>query len=624
MVTILEDDVKTLFDGLPNMKEYDDELVSRVVRGKTPDMLKGHLLRFVANHSNRLDGGPRTSHNSDEAYILEKVTRLVHDLDDPNVFIRGCDILFLAILGDIALRCGRNINDLTDTSMKSHWTRYALWVIRGRRDGEIPFSTGEGTAACPSQVKSSPSREYYATLNAATARATQRCDHCGKSEGKLLRCTRCLVDEDWAYLAVAYCSKECQVAGWKKHKSICLPRQLLSRAVSVVQLLSRQFEQRTFNLGYDIISVREDAIRLKVIAGMPWDDPSLTPEAFKGGFIFRPPPCQVLGADSEASRDYDEAVLRHSKCTQQSTVEWPYIELFIEGLCNSINVLPVFPKNASIVVSDVVSAGTLNGAIVKHGVLNLRTDSGEAFVLDLSSPQYGWRETLSPTRDYVATRVAKADVEQPRVAHAGKLERLRAINMGDHVVTAGYKLKAEVAQVVLFTIRNFLHSEGFLGQKGVVNSMWRVLIKGSDSAKQEPGANVQLAVRAMLKLDKAAFESCRSRILSLTDVAISDVVNQYASRGLYCLCLDSGLNLRVTDDEYWANVYRGLWLTQEEWEPIRDKPEELLERWNRRLAQVSSGKLIKSAIFKSGQSPWKPNRVKKQDKDSTYGLRCNG
>lgn len=239
----------------------------------------------------------------------------------------------------------------------------------------------------------------------------------------------------------------------------------------------------------------------------------------------------------------------------------------------------------------------MNGAIVNHGVLNLRTDSGEAFVLDLSGPQYGWRETLSLTRDYIATRVAKADVEQPRVAHAEKLEKLRAFVWGDLVVTAGYKLKAEVAQVMSFTIRKFLHSEGFIGQKEVVNFMRRELTKGSHLAKQEPGANVQLAVRAMLKLDKAAFESCRSRILSLTNAAISDVVNQYASRRLYCLCLDSGLNLRVTDNEYWANVYRDLWLTQEEWELIQDKPEELLRRWKGKLAQVDSGKLTKNAIY---------------------------
>lgn len=325
------DDVKMLFDGLPNLKNYDDELVSRVVRGKAPDMLKSHLLRFVAKHNDRPNSGPEASHRSDDAYILEKVTRLVDDLYDPNVFIRGCDILFLAVLSDVALNTGRNANDFTDTSMKSQWIRYALWVIRGRRDGEIPFSTGGGTAARQPQVKPSQSREYYATLNASTARSTQRCDHCGKSDGKLLRCTRCLVDQDWAYIAVAYCNKDCQVAGWKKHNSICLPRQLLSRAVSIVQLLSRQFECRTFNLGCEIISAREDAISMKVMAGMPWDGPALSPEAFKGGFIFRQPPCQVLSADAKASRDYDEAVLRHSKCTQQSTVEWPYIELFVEG-----------------------------------------------------------------------------------------------------------------------------------------------------------------------------------------------------------------------------------------------------------------------------------------------------
>lgn len=42
------------------------------------------------------------------------------------------------------------------------------------------------------------------------------CGHCGKSAGKLLRCSRCK--------ATAYCGKECQNASWKQHKrNSCLP-----------------------------------------------------------------------------------------------------------------------------------------------------------------------------------------------------------------------------------------------------------------------------------------------------------------------------------------------------------------------------------------------------------------
>eukprot|EP00698_Gefionella_okellyi_P001891 TRINITY_DN11731_c0_g1_i2.p3 TRINITY_DN11731_c0_g1~~TRINITY_DN11731_c0_g1_i2.p3 ORF type:complete len:152 (-),score=34.89 TRINITY_DN11731_c0_g1_i2:80-535(-) len=39
------------------------------------------------------------------------------------------------------------------------------------------------------------------------------CAYCGKTEGKLLKCARCV--------AVRYCNRDCQKAHWREHKPVC-------------------------------------------------------------------------------------------------------------------------------------------------------------------------------------------------------------------------------------------------------------------------------------------------------------------------------------------------------------------------------------------------------------------
>lgn len=97
----------------------------------------------------------------------------------------------------------------------------------------------------------------------------------------------------------------------------------------------------------------------------------------------------------------------------------------------------------------------------------------------------------------------------------------------------------------------------------------------------------------MLSSDKSVFDKCREGVLALADSAINGVIEKYRSQGLYCLCLTSEKAVRVTDSLHWAEVYRKLWLKDEEWRLVRDWPRELLRKWKDVLRRSGSQGLIK-------------------------------
>merc|ERR1712087_242685 len=70
--------------------------------------------------------------------------------------------------------------------------------------------------ACPRPQRAiSPGRQIH-VKNAKHTGKLRLCDSCGKLEtkkGEMLACSKCH--------KVTYCSKECQIAHWKAHKSDC-------------------------------------------------------------------------------------------------------------------------------------------------------------------------------------------------------------------------------------------------------------------------------------------------------------------------------------------------------------------------------------------------------------------
>lgn len=278
------DPVKALFDALPYVEWYEKIAVIVTARGDRRDVFQKYLRTFLDHCQNRM---PKQNEypDPDTAYIFEKARHILagHGL----VAMDGCDKAFLTSLAELALHDGRQLAQST-RSKKVDYMRYAVWVVRGRRDAENPLK------APSTQPHILPGREHYATLTAQLAKQKERsCSRCGKvsTPVQVVRCNRCCVNERHAYVSVAYCDEYCRTADWPQHKATCRYRRLLGRAVSIVQALSHQFETYTFDMSYQSIEVRNDIVKLAEFAESTGViNHALMPESFKGSFVFRPHP----------------------------------------------------------------------------------------------------------------------------------------------------------------------------------------------------------------------------------------------------------------------------------------------------------------------------------------------
>lgn len=569
------DPVKALFDALPDVGTYDAMFLA-ASGGSISSNLLPQLTTFVSRVRCFKAGGNNFT-DADGPFLFGKINRILQSQHNH-------DSLFITTLSELALSKGQTLHDTTTNSKKTRYLRYAAWLAGGRRDPESPFEPASPRAQPP------PPREHYANLTAQAAKQSQgHCAHCGKHVDHPVSCKQCLVDERWADVRVSYCDEYCQNAGWPSHKSTCRSRRLLGRAVSIVLPLNRTFETYTFDFSYKRAVVKDGIVRLEEFTE-GFDDRmggcTLIPDAFKGGFVFRTPP-HVSGIDSAASHDYNEAVLRFSKCGELGAVQWNFIEPFLDckclrsqavgfshvagerdasqtsipcqelisvaGVCSSILEMTIQPKNASIVVSRISPYGLDNGMLSNHVVFHAKLANGEAFIIDIAGSQYGYHEVLSLEKDFVKCRVASCQNSQP-VGQGGRgLEAMmRMFTPGDCVEKAGSLLKEELAREICSQVRLYLASKGFAGGN---------------------------AIKRMLGSDGRTFGQCREGILSLTKRVVTGSIERYKSEGRYCLCLDTNLSVRVTDNRHWAEVYKKLWLNDEEWQPIRNNQQALISKW---------------------------------------------
>lgn len=210
--------------------------------------------------------------------------------------------------------------------------------------------------------------------------------------------------------------------------------------------------------------------------------------------------------------------------------------------------------------------GLANGGFNNHTVLVTQLRSGESFIIDLSGAQYGYREVLATTEDYTASRAAFQLPAQPRGSGREGEAMLRFTLETDSIAMAADTLKQEISSAVAAQVKAFLQSKSLAGAS---------------------------AVARFLSLGQKDFESYRAQLFDRTDSAITSVINKYMSQGMYRLCLNDQLCVRVTDTRDWGRVYQDLWLNEEEWEPIRNQPEKLLKLWHDGLRRKNAQKSIK-------------------------------
>lgn len=323
------DPVKELFDRLPPPQYLEDDCRSLGTWKGGPDSTLHTCLAHFLKQCRNIKNSGGTFVDADTEFLFEGISAF-HELAGLSNIGFGLDEHFVVLLAELALKDGRSPRDITSNSRKAECLRYSAWLKRGRRYSEDPFVNN---ASDSNIANSSLSLEHFANLTTETAKQAQnKCAHCGNTGGELVRCTGCLLDEDWGYLAVSYCGKDCQKQHWTKaHRTVCRDRRRIANAAALTRSLSEQFQARTFDMSYAKIEVEDGSIKLLEFAEadhLPLV--AMIPEAFKGAFIFREPPQQVRGHDSPDSEDSDKAIIHYNRCMEHSTVEWPFLGMFLE------------------------------------------------------------------------------------------------------------------------------------------------------------------------------------------------------------------------------------------------------------------------------------------------------
>lgn len=104
------------------------------------------------------------------------------------------------------------------------------------------------------------------------------------------------------------------------------------------------------------------------------------------------------------------------------------------------------------------------------------------------------------------------------------------------------------------------------------------------------------AIKEMVSTSQTEFEANTREIVRLAEFAMAEVINGYRSQGLFRFCLTSSGWLCCTDTLHWAEVYRKLWLTEEEYQTVptdENAPYEIMRLWNEKPVAMGGPKLLK-------------------------------
>lgn len=85
-----------------------------------------------------------------------------------------------------------------------------------------------------------------------------------------------------------------------------------------------------------------------------------------------------------------------------------------------------------------------------------------------------------------------------------------------------------------------------------------------------------------------------SHLLLIAESAVNECLDHYKALDIYRLCLDRNGHVRVTTTAEEGQIYQNIWLTEEEYGPIKDNAKELLKLWKEKVARSRRGGDIKA------------------------------
>ncbi|KAI0475131.1 hypothetical protein GGR56DRAFT_694656 [Xylariaceae sp. FL0804] len=242
-----------------------------------------------------------------------------------------------------------------DGSYKTLQLKYSRWQSQGAKDHTYPFKTFYG-----------PNPVGFEDLSRLPAHATRptSCASCGKFNAELL-CHDChFTTAGRTVTGTAYCTSRCRQKDRVRHRAICGERKTMFRAVSILSMLFRRMVEATWTPAVGHMGVMNGITRMVFLDTRKQD-------AMTGQPLFRRFPGHLAASD----------------------------ETYSASLCNEMQFVRVYVRNAHRPTLREVEYSR-NNMFGCHMVIKAIMPSEETFVVDLTAPQYGWRESLAQWEPY--------------------------------------------------------------------------------------------------------------------------------------------------------------------------------------------------------------------------------
>ncbi|KAI0103363.1 hypothetical protein GGR51DRAFT_561791 [Nemania sp. FL0031] len=409
-----------------------------------------------------------------------------------------------------------------DGSAKSQQLKYHAWIFQGRKDEEYPFKDEKLRDAQP--VNQSKGGHAFLPAKLTDPKV---CANCANPDTDAA-CGGCLLELDsHAIIKTVYCNKTCQTQHWAEHKSQCLGRRKLSRAVSLIHDLFIMFQKRAWT-DKQITGIVEKQGITNIIHGEPND------WALQGKPFVRRFPSSMAPSEEHAL-----AVLLDSECQQLLTTCQGLVKLLLLPICRTLEEVEIMPRNAYRPTCDMRHNQAHNAMFNKHTVLCVTLMSGEKMVVDMAGVQYGWRETVAPWGAWTSHRVVGKLCYLPFGSSQQAMQMLNAFS--PQFVNISESQRSSLAQKMQVAIQNKMKE-----------------------------SNASSAVE-LYRLGEAAFASCKLAMLSSAAAAVDSGLRElYESKVGLCYIDERGL-WQATTTKQQAEALKKVWLSDEDVKTLKDK-----------------------------------------------------
>ncbi|KAI1108538.1 hypothetical protein F5Y14DRAFT_459480 [Nemania sp. NC0429] len=486
------DPIEKLFRALPN------PVADRAALDQNGTWNQAHFGQVFMSFS------PSRSHDLDRGFVQKLAKSFSENPDYP---------MLRSEIGQFALDKPEIPND---DSAKSQQLKYHAWISQGRKDEEYPFNGGSHSDG---QAVVLPEGSH--AFLPAELTNPKICANCKKPNPNNA-CSGCLVELDGhAVMKTQYCDKKCQIQHWKDHKSQCLGRKKISRAVSLIYDFFIMAQKGAW-INKQIVSIIEKQGITNIVHGNPdeW--------AFQGKpFVCRYP------SEMAPSEEHARAVLVDNECQQLLTTFQGLLKLFLMPLCQTLQEVQITPRNAHRPTCDMRHGQVRNSMYSEHTVLRATLHSGEQMAIDITGVQFGWRETVAPWKIWSSHRVAGKSCPQP----FGSAQRMQDM-------------------LYPFAASQFIQ----LSESQRLSLAHKMELAIQKKMKD----NMAPSVGELYRLDNAAFASCKQAMLSGAEEALKNGLRELHESKVGLCYIDARGEWRATTTKQQAEALEGVWLTDED------------------------------------------------------------